>query len=202
MQNLFYIESKIQDYLKSNKFSTSEAKMVFSWRTRMANFNENYRGSNGHTPCPLCHFHLDSQVMAFQCQELTANVNISGKHADIFNEGIPLMLVQSITKMMKYRETFLQERKLMNQRDAIKFKLLSRFGKCLLQATGAHLVSPVLPCSCCRFLYYYVLHLLHFVLLSERDEIYITRSDFRIFKILKIFEFVFQVFRIIFNNSP
>ena len=114
MENLFYTELKMQDYLKSNKFSTSEAKMVFSWRTRMANFNENYRGSNGHTPCPLCHFHLDSQVMAFQCQELTANVNISGKHADIFNEGIPLMLVQSITKMMKYRETFLQERKLMN----------------------------------------------------------------------------------------
>ena len=113
MQNLFYIELKMQDYLKSNKFSTSEAKMVFKWRTRMSDFNENYRGSNGHILCPLCHFHLDSQVMAFQCQELKANVNIIGKYEDIFNEDIPQMLVQSITKIMKYRETFVQERKLM-----------------------------------------------------------------------------------------
>ena len=51
--------------------------------------------------------------MAFQCQELKANVNIIGKYEDIFNEDIPQMLVQSITKIMKYRETFVQERKLM-----------------------------------------------------------------------------------------
>ena len=100
----------MQEYLKSNKFSTSEAKAVFSWRTRMVDFNENYKTSYGHIPCPLCHLHLDSQVMAFQCPEIKANINIIGKYEDIFNEDISQMLVQSVVKIMQYRETNVQER--------------------------------------------------------------------------------------------
>ena len=76
----------------------------------MADFNENFKSSYGHIPCPLCHLHLDSQVMAFQCPVLKANINIIGKYEDIFNEDIPQMLVQSVVKIMQYRETNVQER--------------------------------------------------------------------------------------------
>ena len=101
-----YTDLKMQDYLSLNKFSTSEVKAVFSWRTRMAYFNENFKSSYGHIPCPLCHLHLDSQVMAFKWPELKAyNIKIIEKYEDI-----PQMLVKSVMKIIKYRETKKQER--------------------------------------------------------------------------------------------
>ena len=43
---------KAQDYLISNKFTPNQAQTIFSFSTRMANFQENFRGSVGHVPCP------------------------------------------------------------------------------------------------------------------------------------------------------
>ena len=64
MDKLWYTELKMQEYLSSNKLTPEEAKTVFSFRTRMAKFQSNFRGANGHMPCPLCLFHIDSQDMS------------------------------------------------------------------------------------------------------------------------------------------
>ena len=67
MDDCFYTELKIQNYLKSSNFSAAQSQLIYSFRTRMANFKENFQGNNGHNPCPLCLVHLDSQVLCLQC---------------------------------------------------------------------------------------------------------------------------------------
>jgi hypothetical protein len=114
MDNIFYGELKMQTYLKSNQFTTTQAKLIYSFRIRMANFQENFQGNKGHTPCPLCYFHLDSQSMAFQCVKLKEVIKINGKLEDVFEENIPMELVNTLTEIIKYREQFRQERALEN----------------------------------------------------------------------------------------
>ena len=106
MDNLFYSELRMQPYLKSNLFTAEQAKMIYSFRTRMSNFKENYRGSQGHSPCPLCFVHLDSQAMAFQCPTLKQEIKEKGNLDKIFSEKIPLDLVIKLTKILEYREHF------------------------------------------------------------------------------------------------
>ena len=55
MNNLWYNELKTQNYLVSNQFTPNQAQTIFSFRTRIANFQENFRGSGVHIPCLLCH---------------------------------------------------------------------------------------------------------------------------------------------------
>ena len=66
-KNLWYSDLEIQEYLKLETMSANEVKTVFSYRTRSALYSDNYRGSDGLSPCPLCLLHLDCQAMAFQC---------------------------------------------------------------------------------------------------------------------------------------
>ena len=110
MDDVFYTSLKIQNYLKSNKFTPTQAKLIYSFRTRMADFQENFQGSQGHTPCPLCLVHFDSQVLAFQCPKVKSEVQLRGKYDDIFTEDIPLELVKTLTEVMKYRDAFRQQR--------------------------------------------------------------------------------------------
>ena len=63
MINLFYVELEIQEYLKEKSINTSQAKAVFKFRTRMANFSENFKGQAGTQPCPLCRLHLDIKFL-------------------------------------------------------------------------------------------------------------------------------------------
>ena len=52
--NLNYTELAMQKYLKLTTMTAYEAKTVFSYRVRAANYSNNYRGSNGLSPCPVC----------------------------------------------------------------------------------------------------------------------------------------------------
>ena len=104
MDNLFYSELRMQPYLKSNLFTAEQAKMIYSFRTRMSNFKENYRGSQGHSPCPLCLVHLDSQAAAFQCPKLKQEINVKGNLDKIFSDEIPLDLVITLTNILEYRQ--------------------------------------------------------------------------------------------------
>ena len=51
MKNLVYSELKIQDYLLLKEMNTSQAKALFKFRVRMAQFCQNYRGTGcGYLP--------------------------------------------------------------------------------------------------------------------------------------------------------
>ena len=120
MDNLWFGEVKMQSYLKTNKFTVQEAQTVFSFRTRMAKFSENYRENNGPVTCPLWHLHLDSQQMAFQCQIVKANVKLAGHHDSIYSDNISKEIGTTLRNISQFRQTFLEERKLQWTRWAIR----------------------------------------------------------------------------------
>ena len=88
MDSLFYAELELQDYLKLEEINVEEAWTMFAYRTRMAEFGENYRNGGDSVPCPICHLHLDNQVMALKCTIVRDNVVINGRYEEIFNGNI------------------------------------------------------------------------------------------------------------------
>ena len=61
MDNLFYTDLKTQDYLLSDDTTVKQKRNLFLFRTRMADYNDNFRGGNLPLPCKICKLHLDSQ---------------------------------------------------------------------------------------------------------------------------------------------
>ena len=100
MNNLYYSELKIQEYLKLKIMTVEEAKLVFKFRTRQAEFSENFRGKNGPINCKLC----DNHLMSFQCSIIKSKFNLKGKYEDIFEENISREVVKSLKFINSYRE--------------------------------------------------------------------------------------------------
>ena len=82
---LNYTKLEIQNYLKSDKISVKEAKLLFKIRTNMLEVRINYKGNYlknkqdqvstapsdfEHLQCPLCNKHLDNEENIFKCEEL------------------------------------------------------------------------------------------------------------------------------------
>ena len=111
-ENLFYMELKISSYFKDENISYTEAQQVFKFRTRMANFGENFRGQGGPTVCPLCQSHVDSQKWSFQCKVIKENMVIEGNYSDIFGDTIPKETVTAVMNISKFREDFINQRKI------------------------------------------------------------------------------------------
>ena len=110
MDSLWYPNLDMQDYLKSNKYTTKEVRTLFSFRTRMANFGENFKNGSLQVPCPLCHIHLDSQALAFQCPTVKKEVEILGKYDDIFKDQIPKDVAETLVNIINFRTKYLDER--------------------------------------------------------------------------------------------
>ena len=108
LDSLFYTEIKMQDYLK--ELTTAQAQTVLAYRTRMANYNDNYRGCNGHLPCPLCLLHLDCQSVIFNCPVVKENVNLNGQYSEIFRTNIKPELAQSLVDIEKFRKEYMESR--------------------------------------------------------------------------------------------
>jgi hypothetical protein len=108
MDDLWYPDLKLQPYFKSNKFTVDQIRTIFSFRTRMANFGENFQNGRGHVQCPLCQTHFDSQSMAFQCASVKAELSLNGCYQDIFKEDIPSNLVTTLSRILKFREDILE----------------------------------------------------------------------------------------------
>ena len=75
MSSLEYNKLELQEYLKLETCNAAQAKVMFKFRCRMANFSENFRGPQGPKPCILCGVHLDNQETSFEC----VKVNIREK---------------------------------------------------------------------------------------------------------------------------
>ena len=80
------------------KSTTEEASAIFSFRTRMARFEENYKNGRNNVLCPLCHLQYDTQSMAFQCQKIGSEVRVIENklsHTRVFLQIFPLEESQS-----------------------------------------------------------------------------------------------------------
>ena len=113
MRDLWYADLGMQEYLKLETMSACEAKTVFSYRTRSAQYSDNYRGSpSGLSPCPLCLLHLDCQALAFQCSVIKENVEITEKYQHIFNSSVNNNLARILVKIENVREDFVNQKSL------------------------------------------------------------------------------------------
>ena len=101
MENLFYYEMKLQEYLKLSELSVDESKVIILWRLRMAKFARNYGQKN--QLCPLCSEHEDTQENSFQCKVVKKVVEISVNYKDLFRNPSRKM-AKVLKKIMLLRE--------------------------------------------------------------------------------------------------
>ena len=110
MSSTFYSELKLQPYLKSDDLTVIQAKTVFSFRIRMAQFSENYRGQADQAACKLCQLHLDNQPMSFHCSVIRANLNVRGNYEEIFSDNISKEIAETLVEILHFREDFFKNR--------------------------------------------------------------------------------------------
>ena len=104
MDNLIYTELKIQEYLVSENISVDQKQNIFHFRTRMANFSENFRGQEDQKPCQVCGNHVDCQEHSVNCAETMKNVNKKGKYEEIFSSHISRDTAIMLEQILKKRE--------------------------------------------------------------------------------------------------
>ena len=108
MGSLIYPELKIQEYLISEAFSIEEKRILFHYRTRMANYSENFRGKSPSKPCKICLFHTDSQGHSVRCAETLKKVKTVGKYDEIFTNNISKETAQMLKEIEEYRSEYLE----------------------------------------------------------------------------------------------
>ena len=104
MENTFHAKLEMQSYLKLKNISAEDAKLVFAYRTRMANFSENFRGPHGPKMCSLRSTHLDNQPMAFNCPTIKPKLDNKGKYEYVFRSQVPLETIQNLKIVTRIRE--------------------------------------------------------------------------------------------------
>ena len=98
----------MQEYLKENKFNTADARLIFKFRTRMAPFRENFKGSHQSNICPLCEEHPDDQNLVFSCQ-FWIKRGLQGSIEDIYSETPTKELVQTLAEMIAVRNNLAED---------------------------------------------------------------------------------------------
>ena len=108
MKQLTYKKLEMQEYIKSNKMSFKNKKILFKLRTRMIPVGYNFGRK---VKCPLCHVGPDNQehllsciIIKISCPEIMKNSN--SKYSDIFSENIQKMdkVASLIEKALRKRD--------------------------------------------------------------------------------------------------
>ena len=103
LENIEYNELKLQCYLKNKNISVSQAHTLLKFRTRMANYSNNYGGANSDV-CKLCENHSDNQEEITICDFNEKNVRLEGSYKDLFVSDVNVTLAKSLDKLYKLRE--------------------------------------------------------------------------------------------------
>ena len=109
MKHLKYTEIKMQTYMKSNNITMKEALNLFKFRTRMAEFGENYRAGIDVTLCPLCLEGIDSQDHSFQCSKITEKVEIRTDISEVYSNSISQDTAKDIDNIIRTRKKLINE---------------------------------------------------------------------------------------------
>ena len=112
MKNINYKELKIQAYFQNNSLSVENKRDLFSFRTRMANFGENFRGQRDFVICPFLCNQRDSQEHSFLCMGIKEKIEIDNNYEDIFKVNISTKSVYVLTRIRKFRDAYLEEQKI------------------------------------------------------------------------------------------
>ena len=112
---LKYNNLKLQNYLKSDKFTTTEAKFLFKIRSNMlnvkSNFKQKYKNNDLQSEedsikCELCKKHADDQESLLSCEAL--NITESINYANLFSENCTI----AVEATRVYRKIWLRREEL------------------------------------------------------------------------------------------
>ena len=104
LQLLEYDQLKIQGYLKNKDISVTQAQTLIKFRTRMANYENNYKGTSTNQRCKLCQNHDDNQEEIYICDFNLQNLNLCGKYEDLFQTDVDISVIKSLEALYKLRE--------------------------------------------------------------------------------------------------
>ena len=104
MDDMMYTEVKIQDYFLNQEFTTSQKRNIFLFRTRMANFSENFQGFNPPLPCKICRMDIDSQSHSVICFLTIKDIKQKGNYEEIFLNKISKDTAVMLGKIMEIRK--------------------------------------------------------------------------------------------------
>ena len=107
MDKLEYVELKIQNYLNDDRIPVNEAQNLYRFRTRVADFKENFKNAYTNIACPLCLVQPDTQAHCVQCPVVKEKVKVQGSYTDIFSEDIPSDISKTLKEISKLRENLL-----------------------------------------------------------------------------------------------
>ena len=110
MKNLCYEEIKIQNYFLRHDIDNEQKKNLFLYRTRMADYGENYRGGRKEVKCPLCYNHLDKQDLSYTCSILTNKLEIQGEFNDIYSDHVNKQTVITLQQITELRKIMLEDK--------------------------------------------------------------------------------------------
>ena len=111
MKNLYYADLEKQEYLTDKKITPQQAKAVFKYKTRMANFSDNFRGGQPTKQCPLCKEEnsLDNQQHSLVCKVTKQNVQIDVRYEEIFFSQIGAETAKTLENILKFRDEYLNQ---------------------------------------------------------------------------------------------
>ena len=94
----------MQSYLHAKDITVEDSKRIFAYRTRMADYGENFCGQSDPKQCPLCLTHLDNQQMAYICPKIKPSLCEAGKYDGLFKMDIPIETIRNLRIIDKIRE--------------------------------------------------------------------------------------------------
>ena len=106
MENLVFTSLEIQNYLSSEEITLAQKRNIFLFRTRMADYGENYGGGSSQLtiPCKICLLHSDCQAHSVTCHETLKGVTKKGNYKEIFTNKISTdtaIMLHEITEARK-----------------------------------------------------------------------------------------------------
>ena len=101
MKNLDYEKLEAQDYMK--ELDVHEAKTVFKFRVRMAQFSGNFKGLGPLDLCPLCALHADLKEECLQCPVVRGKIEIDMQYENIFVSVTTRNVARTLQAITKLR---------------------------------------------------------------------------------------------------
>ena len=95
----------MQSYLRSNKITMKEKKLLFKIRTNILEVRKNYKQASNDILCPLCEKHIDSEENILQCEELNNNSDVQFDDLYSNNEEKMSKCLKHFQKLWKLRQT-------------------------------------------------------------------------------------------------
>ena len=99
MSGLEYEEMTIQNYFLREDINIDQKRMLFRYRTRMADYGENFRAGKSEVICPLCKSHKDSQALGFVCPIIKSEMIIDGTYPEGGNKPVNYQIIRKYNKV-------------------------------------------------------------------------------------------------------